>query len=340
MNQDRIAQDQTGFFLHLPHRGLLHRLILLDGASDEIVPIRVVTGHEHARTKLVPEHDLISAWIVAEHGHRIASLHHFPAAAPDSATVFLDVEFIAVDPQKSLVQRGSTVNGSFELSGCHFHLISVYFAPTPWYLPKFDHMLTQRALKRFLSFAMLAAVAACSSLPPGPRDLLDEHTGATVTVVGAPITFAREPTGQSSAHQSDLQSSHDFLTLVAIQKDDDGKYSQALLLYRWSVFFGPPSSAPEESAEELIIEIDGRSIELQPLKQLPAGLPSPKDLYVPDTTEAAMHAYATDVETMRLIATSHALTVRLPGEPLGGPFALWRDGRPALAQFVKQLSGT
>jgi hypothetical protein len=201
-------------------------------------------------------------------------------------------------------------------------------------------MATRRTLRGFLSFTMLAAIAACSSVSPSPRDLLDEHTGVTVTVVGAPITFAGQPNDQSSTRQSDTQSSHDFLTLVAIQKDDDGKYSQALLLYRWSVFFGPPSSAPEESAGELILEIDGRSIELQPLKQLPAGLPSPKDLFVPDTTQAAMHAYTTDLETMRLIATSHELTVRLPEESLSGPFVLWRDGRPALAQFVKHLSGT
>ena len=201
-------------------------------------------------------------------------------------------------------------------------------------------MPSQCTRRGFLSFTMLAALAACSSVPPGPRDLLNEHTGATVTVVGAPITFAREPNDQSSTHQSEVQSSHDFLTLVAIQKDDDGKYSQVLLLYRWSVFFGPPSSSPDESAGKLTIEIDGRSIELQPLQRLPTGLPSPKDLYVPDTTEAAMHAYATDVETMRLIATSHELTVRLPDESLSGPFVLWRDGRPALAQFVKHLSGS
>jgi hypothetical protein len=177
---------------------------------------------------------------------------------------------------------------------------------------------------------MLAAVAACSSLPPGPRDVLDEHTGATVTVVGAPITFAPQSNGQSS---------HDFLTLVAIQKDDAGKYTELLLLYRWSVFFGSVSSSPEASAGELQIEIDGHSIELHPLQRLPAGLPSPKDLFVPDTTDAAMRAYVTDLETMKLIAASHELTVRLPQESLSGPFELWRDGRPALAQFVKQLSG-
>jgi hypothetical protein len=192
-------------------------------------------------------------------------------------------------------------------------------------------MANQCALRGFLSFTLLAAVAACSSLPTSPRDLLDEHTGATVTVVGAPITFARQP---------NLQPSQDFLSLVAIQKDEAGKYTDLLLLYRWSAYFGPVSSAPEDRAGALQIEVDGHSIELQPLQRLPAGLPRPKDLYVPETTDAAMRAYVTDLETMRLIATSHELTLRLPQESASDPFTLWRDSRPALAHFVKQLSGS
>ncbi len=177
---------------------------------------------------------------------------------------------------------------------------------------------------------MLAAVVACSSLPSSPRDLLDERTGTTVTVVGAPISFVRRPSEQSSP---------EFLTLVAIQKDDDGKYTENLLLYRWSVFYGPGSSSPEESAGVLQITIDGHLIELQPLQRLPAALPSPKDLFVPDTTEGAMRAYDVDLDTMRSIATSHVLTVTLPQEPLPGPYQLSHDGRPALAQFVQHLSG-
>jgi hypothetical protein len=192
-------------------------------------------------------------------------------------------------------------------------------------------MASQCALKGFLSFTMLAAVAACSSLPSGPRDLLDVHTGATVTVVSAPITFARQPNGQSS---------QDFLTLVAIQKDDAGKYTELLLLYRWFANFGPVASSPEDRGGELLIDIDGHSVELHPLPQLPTGLPKPKDLYVPETTEAVMRAYVTDLDTMRLIATSHELNLRLPQETLNDPFNLWRDSRPALAQFVKQLSGS
>ena len=190
-------------------------------------------------------------------------------------------------------------------------------------------MASHRAFRGFLSSAMLTAVVACSSLPSSPRDLLDEHTGATVTVVGAPISFVRRPSEQSAP---------EFLTLVAIQKDDDGKYTQNLLLYRWSVFYGPGSSSPEESAGVLQITIDGHLIELQPLQRLPAALPSPKDLFVPDTTAAAMHAYVIDVDAMRMIATSHELTVTLPQESLSGPYMIWHDGRPALAQFVNQLS--
>jgi hypothetical protein len=192
-------------------------------------------------------------------------------------------------------------------------------------------MASQFARRRFLSFTMLVAVAACSSLPQGPRDISNERTGATVTVVSAPITF--------SLARND-PSSHGFVTLVAIQKDDAGKYSDLILLYRWSVLYGPASSSPQEGGGKLLIEIDGHSIELQPLPHLPAGLPSAKDLYVPDTSETAMSAYVTDLETMKLIATSHELTVSLPRDAVSGPFVIWRDGRPALGEFVKHLGGS
>ena len=178
---------------------------------------------------------------------------------------------------------------------------------------------------------MLAAMSACSTVPPGPRDLLDERTGVTVSVVGAPIEFKHEVNGGSA---------HDFLTLVAVQRDEDGQYSSLLLLYRWSVFYDAAHSSAEAGPGELLIDADGRSIELQPLPHLPVGLPGPKDLFVPDTTEAAMSAYGIDLETMRRIATSHELTVRLPKGSAIGKFELTQDGRPALQQFVQHLSGS
>jgi hypothetical protein len=192
-------------------------------------------------------------------------------------------------------------------------------------------MVIKPALRGFLSFTILAAFAACSSMPPSPRDLLDDRTGVTVSVVGAPIEFEHDPDGAST---------HDFLTLVAVQRDDDGKFTALLLLYRWSVFYGAAPFAPEAGSGELLIDVDGRSFDLHPLPRLPVGLPGPRDLFVPDTTDSAMRSYVTDLETMRLISTSHELTVRLPKESPVGSFSVWHDGRPALGQFVKHLSGS
>ena len=59
----------------------------------------------------------------------------------------------------------------------------------------------------------------------------------------------------------------------------------------------------------------------------------------PEIAESAMRAYVTDLETMRLISTAHQLTVRLPKESPIGSFTVWHDGRSALGQFVRHLSG-
>lgn len=192
-------------------------------------------------------------------------------------------------------------------------------------------MVVKCTLRRLLSLAILAAMAACATLPSAPRDLLDERTGTTVSVVGAPIDLELEPSGVSA---------HDFLTLVAIQKDDDGKRTAFMLVYRWTVYYGGVPFGPGEDSGQLLIDVDGHPIDLHPLAQLPAGLPQPKDLYVPDTKESAMRAYAIDLETLGLISTSHELIVRLPKETPVGSFTLWHDGRPALGQFVKHLSGS
>jgi hypothetical protein len=59
--------------------------------------------------------------------------------------------------------------------------------------------------RKLLSFTILAEISACSTLPPGPHDLLDERTGVTVSVVGAPIEFTHEPNEGSA---------HDFLRIL------------------------------------------------------------------------------------------------------------------------------
>jgi hypothetical protein len=192
-------------------------------------------------------------------------------------------------------------------------------------------MVIECAFRRFLSLTILAAMAACSSLPTSPRDLADDRTGVTVSVVGAPIELEPDSNGASP---------HDFLTLIAIQQDDDGKYTAMMLIYRWASYYGGAPFAPVDGSGELLIDADGHSIDLHPLPQLPVGLPRPKDLFVPEASESAMRAYVIDLVTLKLISTSHELTVRLPKESPNISFKVWHDGRPALGQFVKHLSGS
>ncbi len=51
---------------------LQRRLFVLDTTCNEVVPIRVITGHEYARSKFVSQHDFIAPWIMREYGDRIA----------------------------------------------------------------------------------------------------------------------------------------------------------------------------------------------------------------------------------------------------------------------------
>ncbi|MGA2563890.1 MAG: hypothetical protein ABSF96_10045 [Steroidobacteraceae bacterium] len=178
----------------------------------------------------------------------------------------------------------------------------------------------------------LLAFAGCSSLPPGPQSLLEEKTGVTITVVGAPISFARVSSDASA-------SARDYVTLVAVEQDIAGKYTQLFLLHRWSTSIrGAPAPPPTVNGGALLIRADKREITLQPLEQVPIDLSAREQLFVPYTQDAVTRAYATDFATMRLIAGSHDLGVRLPQEPVDGPFLLWRDGRPALEQFLKELN--
>jgi hypothetical protein len=151
-----------------------------------------------------------------------------------------------------------------------------------------------------------------------------------MTVVAAPMLFAR-------VRNVATASGHDYVTLVALENDNAGKYTDLLLMYRWSISVPPPS---KESAGRLLIQADGHAIELRPLERIPIDLSRPKELFLPENVDAVVHAYAIDFETMRMIAMSHDLTVSLPDEPADAAFWLWRDGRPALAQLVKQLTGS
>jgi hypothetical protein len=181
--------------------------------------------------------------------------------------------------------------------------------------------------------AWLLTFAGCTSVPPAPQSLLEEKTGATITVASAPISFARVSSDPGA-------SARDYVTLVAVEQDVAGKYTQMFLLHRWSTSIrgAPPAPPSAASVATLLIRADEREITLQALEQVPIDLSAREQLFMPYTQDAVTRAYVTDFATMRLIASSHDLSVHLPQEPVDAPFILWRDGRPALEQFLKELN--
>lgn len=183
-----------------------------------------------------------------------------------------------------------------------------------------------------LTAAVLAALvllAACDATHPArPREMLDETTGNTVSVVSKPLVFARQ--------RNDVAAyARDYATLVAAEIDQSGTYHDYLLLYRWSTVDRRMSPPPELSAGALRIMAEGRVFNLTPLEFMPTGLEHRRELYVPPHGDIVAHAYAVNADMLRYIAESAALSVQMPEEPLSEPFTLWQDGREALREFAK-----
>ncbi|HEX4153931.1 MAG TPA: hypothetical protein VHY75_17120 [Steroidobacteraceae bacterium] len=173
----------------------------------------------------------------------------------------------------------------------------------------------------------LAVMAGCASRAPLTREILDEQSGNTLLVVTVPLEFARER-NDVAAH------ARDYATLVAVEVDNAGKYGDYLLLYRWSTVDRRMSPPPDPGQGRLHIFADGRELDLAPLADLPVGPARLRELHLPPHGDPIVHAYPIAAETLRYIASSSELTVRMPQEPLDAPFLLREDGRAALRAFV------
>jgi hypothetical protein len=180
-----------------------------------------------------------------------------------------------------------------------------------------------------LALATLSASACANPSPRASQEIFDEQSGNTLLVVPKPLVFARDRR-DVAAH------ARDYATLVAVEIDQSGKYSEFLLLYRWSTVDRRMSPPPDPQAGELKILADGRVIDLMPLEQVPVGLSRRRELHLPEHGDVVSHAYSIDVPTLRYIAASRELAVRMPQEALDTPFTVWEDGRSALGQFLER----
>ena len=182
-------------------------------------------------------------------------------------------------------------------------------------------------------FALIPLLlGACSSTPPVPgREMFDEQTGNTLTVVSKPIVFARERT-DVAAH------ARDYATLVAVEVDHSGTFKNYLLLHRWSTVDTRMSPAPGPEAGEMRLLGEGRELKLQPLDSLPISINAGRELYVPRHGAAVTRAFAVDGDILRFIAVSRLLMLQMPQEALDTPFQIYEDGRGALQEFLQQTS--
>ncbi len=188
--------------------------------------------------------------------------------------------------------------------------------------------------KILLTLLLGIQLAACASVPaPAPAGFLDEDTGVTLTVVAKPLVFARDRR-DVAAH------ARDYVTLVAVERNQTGRRNLVLLAYRWSTIDRRVNPQADADARTLVLVADGRDIRLQPVSDvLPSELRPRPQLLQPDVTDVAAVAYRIDEPTLRYLANSQRVSAFYSDARGALPFVLWADGREALKLFTQSLGG-
>ena len=189
-------------------------------------------------------------------------------------------------------------------------------------------------MNKFLGPIVLFSVllSCASDRAAAPHEIFDEQSAMTLSVVSLPFVFARDRS-DVAAH------GRDYATLVAAEIDRSGDYTDFLLLYRWSTVDRRMAPPPPQSAGALRLVADGRVIDLKPLERLPVSLTQSRALFVPPHGAIIPRAYAVDAALLQHIAACRSLSLHMPQEELKTPFTLWQDGREALMNFLRSVSG-
>ena len=182
---------------------------------------------------------------------------------------------------------------------------------------------------RAVLLLVLTAMASCASRPPSAsQEIFDESDASTLLVTAKPIVFARE--------RADLAAyARDYATVVAVEIDISGEYSDYLLVYRWSTVDRRMLPPPDPAGGALRIIADGRVFDFRPIDKLPVNFAQRRELHIPKHDDVVPRGYKVDAEILHFIATSQDLTLRMPQEPFDASFKLFEDGRRALLEFLK-----
>ena len=161
--------------------------------------------------------------------------------------------------------------------------------------------------------------------------VLDENSGASITVVDQPLVLARE-------RRDVAVQARDYLTLVAAEINESGHRRLVWVVHQWSTIDARAIDVQPAPDTPLLLVADGRDLRLKPIGDSGAlrYVHNPA-LLAPEDSDAVTTAYAVDAATLEFVATSRQLSAAFPDSRLTLPFAPWKDGRAALRRFVEQV---
>ncbi|MBV8146066.1 MAG: hypothetical protein JO184_13775 [Gammaproteobacteria bacterium] len=177
---------------------------------------------------------------------------------------------------------------------------------------------------------MIAACAVAAAERP-PREYLDEETGATVTVVDQPLTFAY-------ARQDLAANAHDFVTLAAASVNRGGRVDYVLIGYLWSTADPRTRADSLPPAEPLTLVADDRLIELRLQDRSAHDAGIGVAVHAPPGG-GAPNVYRSDLATLRFIGAARQLALHAEAAESTLTYELWGDQRGALRAFVRHMNG-
>jgi hypothetical protein len=171
------------------------------------------------------------------------------------------------------------------------------------------------------AFLASLVLAACSSSPQvRPREYLDEHSAATVTVVPPGLTFARDRT-DLAVH------ARDYFTLVPVDVNRMGDHKQYLYCMTWSTIDkrGLPDGSGSVSRYQLVA--DGRVIPLTPAQKSLHDVGLVEQPLRHPSKEATVLLVPTDRETLHYLSRAESLRLVLDDAGTTFRYELW-SGEP------------
>jgi hypothetical protein len=191
--------------------------------------------------------------------------------------------------------------------------------------------LTPRTRAAFLGFL----VALCTPLMAAAdgealREYVDEVTAVSITVSLDSLVFARERTDLAV-------NARDYITLAPLQINRTGRRAYFWTGYVWSTIDRRGNEAVVAADEQLVLIADGRPIALRQasasLRDQGVGQP-PTPIPVRTARPVLFEAQP---DQLAYVAHARELRVAVVRDAGSESFALWRDSRRGLLDFIERL---